>query len=422
MSFWSMHRNIKIRIITSFFSRTVYTMIFPFMAIYFSKSLGSGLAGTLLFVNVCISIIVGLYGGYIADRLGRKKIMLIGQAMQFTGVVSMGICISPYVNSPWLTFCFMLIHSLGTGLMTPAIEAMLIDVSTPENRKMMYAINYWCINLSMAIGALLGGLLYEQYRTQLFISLSIVSAITFILLAVFIEEVYVVKKKAPQKNIIKNIAASYKVVIKDQAYIYFCLAFLCTLGLEFQVNNYIGIRLEQEFQAFQLNLWDGTVFNLTGIRMLSWISAENTLLIVLFSVLAVKLMKGFKEEKVLFTGVFIFTLGFAIVGSSNNVWILLLAVFLYTVGEMMYAPVRQSILATHVPEDARSSYMAINALIYHGAGIMGALGVLIGSIIPSFGMSVVYFVIGVIGMLLFMKGIQLYKKQDANTEDLVKSV
>ncbi|KEK23127.1 MDR family MFS transporter [Bacillus gaemokensis] len=422
MSFWSMHQNIKIRIITSFFTRTVYTMIFPFMAIYFSTTLGSSLAGTLLLINVCASIIVGLYGGYIADQLGRKKIMLVGQAMQFTGVVSMGICISPYVNSPWLTFCFMLVHSLGTGLMSPAIEAMLIDVSTPENRKMMYAINYWCINLSMAIGALLGGLLYEQYRTQLFITLSIVSALTFIMLALCIEEVYVAEKKVQQKNILKNIASSYKVVIKDRAYICFCLAFLCTLGLEFQVTNYIGIRLEQEFQTLQFTLWNGTTFDLTGIRMLSWISAENTLLIVLFSVLAVKIVKGFKEENVLFVGVFIFTLGFAIVGSSNNVWILLLAVFLYTIGEMMYAPVRQSILAAHVPENARSSYMAIGGLIFHGAGIMGALGVLLGSIIPSFGMSIVYFVIGVVGMLLFMKGVQLYKQKDANTENMVKSI
>ena len=41
--------------------------------------------------------------------------------------------------------------------MNPATEAMLIDVSTPENRKVMYSINYWAINLSIAIGAIFGG-------------------------------------------------------------------------------------------------------------------------------------------------------------------------------------------------------------------------------------------------------------------------
>ncbi|MEB2495081.1 MFS transporter, partial [Peribacillus frigoritolerans] len=50
MGFWSMHRNIKIRIITSFLTRTVSTMIFPFMAIYFSVKLGSAIAGALLLI------------------------------------------------------------------------------------------------------------------------------------------------------------------------------------------------------------------------------------------------------------------------------------------------------------------------------------------------------------------------------------
>lgn len=74
MGFWSMHRNIKIRIITSFLTRTVSTMIFPFMAIYFSIKLGSVLAGVLLLVNVMAALIIGLYGGYIGDRLGRKRL------------------------------------------------------------------------------------------------------------------------------------------------------------------------------------------------------------------------------------------------------------------------------------------------------------------------------------------------------------
>ncbi len=73
MGFWSMHRNIKIRIITSFLTRTVSTMIFPFMAIYFSVKLGSAIAGALLLINVIASLVIGLYGGYVGDRLGRKK-------------------------------------------------------------------------------------------------------------------------------------------------------------------------------------------------------------------------------------------------------------------------------------------------------------------------------------------------------------
>ena len=85
--------------------------------------------------------------------------------------------------------------------MNPATEAMLIDVSTPENRKVMYSINYWAINLSIAIGAIFGGLLFENYRLQLFIVLTLVAIITLYVMAVYMEEVYVARKRWRRKCI-----------------------------------------------------------------------------------------------------------------------------------------------------------------------------------------------------------------------------
>lgn len=49
-------------------------MIFPFMAIYFSIKLGSAVAGALLLINVIASLVIGLYGGYVGDRLGVKRL------------------------------------------------------------------------------------------------------------------------------------------------------------------------------------------------------------------------------------------------------------------------------------------------------------------------------------------------------------
>lgn len=121
--------------------------------------------------------------------------MIIGQSIQVISIACMGIANSDYVDSPWLTFVFMLVNSLGSGLMNPATEAMLIDVSTPENRKVMYSINYWAINLSIAIGAIFGGLLFENYRLQLFIVLTLVAIITLYVMAVYMEEVYVARKQ-----------------------------------------------------------------------------------------------------------------------------------------------------------------------------------------------------------------------------------
>ncbi len=405
MGFWSMHRNIKIRIITSFLTRTVSTMIFPFMAIYFSIKLGSAIAGALLLINVIASLVIGLYGGYVGDRLGRKKVMIIGQSIQVISIACMGIANSDYVDSPWLTFVFMLVNSLGSGLMNPATEAMLIDVSTPENRKVMYSINYWAINLSIAIGAIFGGLLFENYRLQLFIGLTVIAVITLYVMAVYMEEVYVARKVVEKKNVLKDMADSYKVVMKDRTFLIFCAASICTLSLEFQINNYLGVRLQQEFETVHFLFGNGFTFDLTGIRMLSWISAGNTILVVLCSALLIKMLKSFNDLKILYVGLFIYTIGFTILGTSNSLWILLIAGLFQTVGEMMYVPVRQSIMADMVPNEARGSYMAINGMVFQVAKMNGALGVMLGSFLASWGMSVLYFIVGMSSILLFMKAI-----------------
>ncbi|TXS01373.1 MFS transporter [Bacillus sp. SH7-1] len=412
MGFWSMHRNIKIRIITSFLTRAVSTMIFPFMAIYFSIKLGSAIAGALLLINVIASLVIGLYGGYVGDRLGRKKVMIIGQSIQVISIACMGVANSDYVDSPWLTFIFMLVNSLGSGLMNPATEAMLIDVSTPENRKVMYTINYWAINLSMAIGAIFGGLLFENFRLQLFIGLTVIAVITLYVMAVYMEEVYVARKTVEKKNVLKDMADSYKVVMKDRAFLIFCAASICTLSLEFQVNNYLGVRLQQEFETVHFFFGNGATFDLTGIRMLSWISAENTILVVLCSALLIKMLKSFNDLKILYVGLFIYTIGFTILGASNSLWILLIAGLFQTVGEMMYVPVRQSIMADMVPNEARGSYMAINGMVFQVAKMNGALGVMLGSFIASWGMSVLYFIVGMSSILLFMKAIGKEKYED----------
>ena len=190
------------------------------MAIYFSIKLGSAVAGALLLINVIASLVIGLYGGYVGDGLG-VKVMIIGQSIQVISIACMGVANSDYVDSPWLTFIFMLVNSLGSGLMNPATEAMLIDVSTPENRKVMYSINYWAINLSIAIGAIFGGLLFENYRLQLFIVLTLVAIITLYVMAVYMEEVYVARKTVEKKNVLKDMADSYKVVMKDKAFLIF---------------------------------------------------------------------------------------------------------------------------------------------------------------------------------------------------------
>ena len=330
--------------------------------------------------------------------------MVTAQGIQVAAFAVMTLANSPILDSVWLTFSMMLVSSVSSGLMNPAAEAMLIDVSTPENRKFMYSLNYWSINLSIALGAIVGGLLFKSHRFELFSVLTIVSVFTWILVTYWMTESFESKRAAvssEKRNVLREVIENYRSVMHDKTFMLYVAGSICILSLEFQMHNYIGVRLDQEFAVRTLTFWNGFSFEMTGIRMLSWLSTENTVLVVLLTIWLTKQMKRFDDMKVFFIGLSLYSVGYAIVGASNSMSILMSAVLLYTIGELLYVPIRQAFLADLADETKRSSYMAMNGLVFQAAKIAGSLGLTIGAFLPSWTMGSLYLLSGVMGMFLF---------------------
>ncbi|MBD0382834.1 MDR family MFS transporter [Paenibacillus sedimenti] len=404
MEFFKLHPNIRIRIFTSFLNRSAGTMIFPFMAIYFSEKLGQGLAGILLLITLAAQVVMSVYGGYLSDLRGRKVIMVSSLGIQFIALSIMTLANSSLLDSAWLTFTMMLVQSACNGMMSPAADAMLIDVSTKEDRSFMYAIQYWSVNLSVAIGSVLGGLWFASHRFELFVMLTLACLITLILTAFRIEETYQPALKhglsGTGMKIFRGIWHNYTPLVKDKLFMLYSLGGMLLYSIEFQTTNYIGVRLEREFVARQVAFTDWFSFELTGMKVLSLIQIENTVMVICLSLFITKLVKAFKDTLVLYSGALLYTIGYCVVGFSNSLWLILFAVLLATAGELLYHPVRQSYLAEIVKEDARSSYMAVNGLVFQLAQAVGALGISIGAVLSSGMMSSLYFVMGISGLIL----------------------
>lgn len=403
MRFRDLHINIRIRIITSFITRIVGTMIFPFMAIYFSEKIGEVAAGILMLATVLTTVFTSFYGGYIADKIGRKRVIVASQAIQALAFAIMAIANSRWLDSAWVTFFMMLLHSVSTGLLNPAVDAMLIDVSTKENRKFVYSINYWATNLSIAIGALMGGLLFQSYRSHLFVAITAVSLVTLYFFHFFLQESYQGSREGigEKVNVLRELARNYRAVMEDRRFLQFCLAGLLLIGLEFQTANYVAVRLQKEFVPQIFTLSDFVSIEINGIRAFSIMQAENTILIVLTTMIISKWMRRFKDRYVLQTGVLLYTLGYASLGYSNTLWVLVAAMLVATIGELIMTPVSQTCLAEIVKDEARSSYMAVNGLAFHGARLLGAAGITVGALIPSWVMLCLFLAMGLTGLCLY---------------------
>lgn len=404
MSFFQLHPNIRIRIVTSFLTKAVGTMIFPFMAIYFAEKLGPGLAGILLLTTIVAQIVTSFYGGYLADRYGRKVVMVYAQIVLVCSFSLMCLANSPLLDSAWLTFAMMLLQSACNGMMNPAADAMLIDVSTKENRTFMYSISYWSNNLSIAIGALFGGLFFASHRFALFVLLTVISLLALLLLVLFVQDTYqaqtAVGRAKNEVGILRGVWQNYRAVMADRRFMLYSLGALLFISLEFQTPNYVAVRLQHEFIPQHLALFDWASVEMTGIKVLSMLQMENTVLVVCLSLLVTHFIRRYKDTTVLHSGIIMYTLGYSIISYSNTLWLIAAAMLVATIGELMQVPVRQSYLAEIVNDEARSSYMAVNGLVNQGAKALGALGISAGALLSSEAMTLILFVMGTAGLFI----------------------
>ncbi|SDN76381.1 MFS transporter, DHA1 family, multidrug resistance protein B [Paenibacillus sp. yr247] len=404
MRFRDFHRNVKLRIGLSFLSGTANNMVLPFMSIYFSGKLGDTNAGLVIILGILAGVVSGIIGGYYADRIGRKKLMLTAEIGWMLCFMGMALSNSPWLESPWMTFVLMILVSMFWGIHSPANEAMLLDVTAPDVRKFMYAIMYWMNNLSFAIAGLAGAFLFKSYLFELFIGLSVIGLITLSVTYFYIDEVYQPQTASGSGSSRKgnqSMWVNYRMVFRDKTFMIFTMASLLLVSVEFHLGNYVGVRLGKEMVNVPFFPWVETSWSIDGLKMLGFIRTENTVLVVVLSVLMGVLMRRFSDSKVLFIGYTCYILGYSYLAYSNQPWLLLLSMFIATVGELMYVPIKQAYLGNIAPDHARSSYMALFGMVYKGAMLLGGFGVILGGWVASWIMASLIGLSGFVGMVMF---------------------
>jgi DHA1 family multidrug resistance protein B-like MFS transporter len=399
MGFRSLHRNLKIRMIDSFLSMILGNMLFPFMTIYFAQQFGEKVAGMLLMLNILIGVLANFYGGYLADRYGRKNIMVIGESTRLVAFLLMMAANSPWLTSPSLTFVMFALTGMCWGLSGPAMEAMMVDVSTPENRKLVYSVQYWSVNFSLMIGGVVGGFFFQSYRFELFVAICFAQLVSLALLVFFIEETHG-GHTAPAREggAVRQMIGNYKTVFQDRRFMLYVLASLLMMSVEFMNNSYTGVRLAQEFGEQSV-----LSFSLTGVQMFGLLGSENSLFVVVLTAFVSVWIKKRREQPMLILGVLLYTVGYAVQAWSNAPLTLFLFMGIAVFGELIWVPIKQSMMADLAPSENRSAYMAVNGLVFRGASVLGSLAVTVGAFLPSWTMALLFLLAGLASLSLLLR-------------------
>ncbi|MFJ8516801.1 MFS transporter [Lysinibacillus xylanilyticus] len=406
MKLRDIHPNIKLRLAMQFLGGLISMAVIPFLAIYFTQKIGATKTGIILILIVISGVIGGFIGGHISDKIGRKKIMIYAEMGILLSYLFIALCNSPWFNLPYISAAFFIINMFCGGMFQPASQAMIIDVTNSESRKLVFTISYWLGNLSTAIGGIIGAFLFKNYLFELFIGISLISLLSVFMTILFITETYLPEPSPKTSSTHKKefslveMFQTYSTVLKDKMFMFYILGAILILTLEQSLSNYIGIRLEKEIPQQSASLF-GIDFIVDGTKMLGFLRTENTILVVLLSSVVLFLFKKCSERWTLVTGMLIFSICFSVFASSNNVLFLFIAMFIGTIGELMYIPIKQAMIGELAPSNARSTYMAFNSLTLYGAMMISSLLIIIGEWIRPIYMSGLLLILGLTGTFLY---------------------
>jgi predicted MFS family arabinose efflux permease len=310
------------------------TMVLAFLVLYLTQHHGysESQAGRVL-VWFGAGGVVGVWvGGALVDRVGFKVVQVGCLTLGGLGFIAFS-----FVAPGWP----MSLGALALGFVLegfrPANGAAISAFSRPENRARAFGLNRLAINLGVSVGAALGGILAEVDFQLLFW----VDGATCLLAALGMHLVIPAARPKPREPATADATDS---PWRDPL-------FLGVFGLLIVG----GMVFFQVLSTYPLHL--GEVYGYSK-RWIGWILAINALTIVLVEMPLVKSIEGRRPLPLIGFAMLLVGLGFGLLPLSSSVaWVVAL-VLVWTVGEMLMAPMSITWVANRAGEGSRGAYMA----------------------------------------------------------------
>jgi len=346
----------KVLVLATFIDRLGGFLLFPFFSFYIFERFGVGgtEVGFLVTMFSAGSIVGGMIGGALADKYGRRSMVLLGLISSGIGSILMGV-----VDN--LNLFFILAGLLGIlgDIGGPARQAMVVDLLPSEKRSQGFGILRVAVNLSATIGPILGGFLATQSYLVLFIGDAVSSLFTALIVFLIIPETKPEKEEAKPEETVMQTIIGYKEVLKDSVYMIFLTISALTVLVYMQMNTTLPYFLNQMYGFTKTDY--------------GWLLSMNALMVVLFQFWITSRVIKFDPMKMMAFGTLLYMIGFGMYGFISEAYLFFIAMAILTVGEMIVIPVSQATVALFAPEDKRGRYMALYGFHWSFPNLFGVL-------------------------------------------------
>jgi MFS family permease len=370
------------------------SMVWPFMTIYVRQRLDIPLAtvGLLLALHSGFALVTTLVAGPVADRLGRKGVMVLsllsGSAVYFAMSLADSL-------PAWG------ILMAASGALNPLFrvgsDAMVADMIPPDRRGSAYALLRMSNNLGVAVGPAIGGFIAAASYTWAFYSAAAASALFGLLVLFFVAETLPLAEEQPDKD---TADGGYGHLLRDRPFLAFCSISTLAVIPASLVFVLLPVYVKEQF---------GVPESQYGLVM-----ATNAAMVVLFQYAITRRTERLPFLLVMAAGALLYALGVGSMALGTEFAHFLLSMVILTVGEMLLVPTGTTLTANLAPPDMRGRYMGFYGLTWRvGIGIGPVIGGYVNDQIAPVAIWYVGLAIGLVATSGYLLLGRLLRDQDA---------
>jgi MFS family permease len=369
-----MPRSVWLLIIGMLINTIGNSFLWPLNTIYMHDHLGQSLsvAGLVLMGNAAAGVVGNLIGGYVFDKFGGFKSIMLGTIITIIGL----ICLVIWHGWPHYVWFLTLIGFSG-GIVFPSMFAM-VGTAWPEGGRKGFNAIYLAQNLGVAIGPALAGVVANKSFDYLFVANLIMYTLFFFVALAF-------KGISSDNGVATSSVISEGAKVKDRS----SMNALIILGVGYLLSWMVYTQWTTTISSYTQDLG-------ISLNQYSLLWTANGLIIVLGQPIINPIVKKMGEfyKRQIFTGISIFIISFYVVSFADTFKMFLIAIMILTFGEMFVWPIVPTIASSLAPKGREGFYQGlINSFSAIGRMIGPFLG---GVLADQYGMKITFYVLIVI--------------------------
>jgi MFS family permease len=350
--------------------------VMPMMTLILTQKMGLSIAQSGWLVSMASASFVpgSLIGGKLADKIGRKKVMVSAEILAGISWIMCGF----FPESTYV-IPFVFVANFCWGAIEPSSTALATDLTTPSQRKAAFSLSYLGHNIGIAVGPLIAGFLFLNHARWMFWGDGLTTLFGAALVILFVSES---KPSSHQRAHNENEAA----VVGSVWPVLWARRFL----LWFTAANFL-LAFCYAQMSFTLPLQLQSLFGDLGARNFGWVMTVNAVTVLLATPVIIALTQKIHSIfNVAMTGV-LYCIGFGMIFWLESLWLFFLSAIIWTLGETMHHINANTYIASHSPQSHRARINSILPLIY-GTGY-GLAPLLVGQFIEWQGLRSVWLLV-----------------------------